>query len=183
MLSRIASMMLAIGALITFAAQAQDLSKYPDWSGQWKKPPGVGNNFDWSKGAGAGQQAPLTAKSRAIFETFAAVRAEGGLGGDPTGLCLPHGMPRMMIAVFPIELIVMPATIYVLTDYTTHRRIFTDGRSCGRTRSCRASTAIPSADGRIPMAMVSTTCSRLKRAASKARARSRAAGCRCTRMA
>ena len=41
MLSRIASMMLAIGALITFAAQAQDLSKYPDWSGQWKKPPGV----------------------------------------------------------------------------------------------------------------------------------------------
>jgi hypothetical protein len=129
MLYRLASMMLAIGVLITLAAQAQDLSKYPDWSGQWKKPPGVGNNFDWSKAPGAGQQAPLTAESRAIFEATAADRAEGGLGGDPTGLCLPHGMPRMMIAVFPIEFIVTPATIYVLTDYTTHRRIFTDGRS------------------------------------------------------
>ena len=129
MLCRIASMTLAMGALIMLAAQAQDLSKYPDWSGAWRKPPGVGNNFDWMKPAGDGQQAPLTAESRAIFEATAADRAEGGLGGDPTGLCLPHGMPRMMIAVFPIEFIVTPATVYILTDYTTPRRIFTDGRS------------------------------------------------------
>jgi hypothetical protein len=129
MLSRIASMTLAMGTLITLAAQAQDLSKYPDWSGAWRKPPGVGNNFDWSKPAGDGQQAPLTPESRAIFQATAADRAEGGLGGDPTGLCLPHGMPRMMIAVFPIEFIVTPATVYILTDYTTPRRIFTDGRS------------------------------------------------------
>jgi hypothetical protein len=78
---------------------------------------------------GRGPAGAVTAEYRAIFETTAADRAEGGLGGDPTGLCLPHGMPRMMIAVFPIEFIVTPATIYVLTDYTTHRRIFTDGRS------------------------------------------------------
>jgi hypothetical protein len=119
---------IATAALIATAAYAQDLSKYPDWSGQWKKPAGVGNNFDFGKPAGRGQQAPLTPQYQAIFDANSADRAEGGLGGDPTGLCLPHGMPRMMIAVYPIELIVTPATVYILTDYTTHRRIFTDGR-------------------------------------------------------
>jgi hypothetical protein len=128
MLHLFASIAIAAAALIATAAQAQDLSKYPDWSGQWKKPAGVGNNFDFGKPAGRGQQAPLTPEYQAVFEANSADRAEGGLGGDPTGLCLPHGMPRMMIAVYPIELIVTPATVYILTDYTTHRRIFTDGR-------------------------------------------------------
>jgi len=128
MLHLFASMAIATAALMATAAQAQDLSKYPDWSGQWKKPAGVGNNFDFGKPAGRGQQAPLTPEYRAIFEATSTDRAEGGLGGDPTGLCLPHGMPRMMIAVFPIEFVVTPATVYILTDYTTPRRIFTDGR-------------------------------------------------------
>jgi hypothetical protein len=34
----------------------------------------------------------------------------------------------MMIAVYPIEFIIMPKTAYILTDYTTPRRIYTDGR-------------------------------------------------------
>ena len=126
---RISSMALAAAMLIALAAQAQEPSKHPDWSGQWKKPQGVGNNFDFAKPAGRGQQAPLTPEYQAIFEVNSADRAEGGLGGDPTGLCLPHGMPRMMIAVYPIEFIVTPAVVYILTDYTTPRRIFTDGRA------------------------------------------------------
>jgi hypothetical protein len=129
MLHLFASLAIAAAALTATATHAQDLSKYPDWSGQWKKPAGVGNNFDFGKPAGRGQQAPLTPEYQAIFDANSADRAEGGLGGDPTGLCLPHGMPRMMIAVYPIEFIVTPATVYILTDYTTHRRIFTDGRA------------------------------------------------------
>jgi hypothetical protein len=111
------------------AAAAQDLSKYPDWSGQWRRPPGVGNTFDPTKPSGVGQQAPLTPEYQAIFDAKAADRAVGGLTGDPTSVCMPQGMPRMMIAVYPIEFVVTPKTTYVLTDYTTHRRIFTDGRS------------------------------------------------------
>jgi hypothetical protein len=120
-----------VAALTTavIAARAQDLSKYPDWSGQWTKPNGVGNNWDSAKPAGRGQQAPLIPEYQAIFEANAADRAAGGLGGDPTGLCMPHGMPRLMIAVYPIEFVIMPKIIYVLTDYTTPRRIFTDGRT------------------------------------------------------
>jgi hypothetical protein len=113
-------------AAFPLAAAAQD---YPDWSGQWTKPRGVGNNWIFDRPAGRGQQAPLIPEYQAIFDEKSADRASGGLGGDPTGLCLPHGMPRMMIAVYPIEFIVTPKTTYVLTDYTTHRRIFTDGRA------------------------------------------------------
>jgi hypothetical protein len=111
------------------AALAQDALKYPDWSGQWKRPAGTGGQWDLTKPPGRGQQAPLTPEYQAIFDASLADRDSGGLGGDPTGMCLPHGMPRMMIAIFPIEFIVTPTVTYILTDYTTPRRIFTDGRS------------------------------------------------------
>jgi hypothetical protein len=71
----------------------------------------------------------MTAEYRALFEASLADKALGGLGGDPTAVCLPHGMPRMMIGIYPIEFIVTPKVTYVLTDYTTHRRIYTDNRS------------------------------------------------------
>ena|SRR6266853_157603 len=110
------------------AANAQDQSKYPDWSGQWVRGPGMGAGWDPTKPQGFGQQAPLTDEYRAIFEAALADKALGGLGGDPTALCLPHGMPRMMIGIYPIEFVITPKVTYVLTDYTTHRRIFTDDR-------------------------------------------------------
>src|SRR5437773_3968059 len=126
---------IATGALIAFviavaAVRAQDVSlaTYPDWSGQWVRPMGMGAAWDPTKPPGRGQQAPLTPEYQAVFESHLADRASGGLGGDPTGLCLPHGMPRMMIAIFPIEFIVTPKTTYFLADYTTPRRIFTDER-------------------------------------------------------
>jgi hypothetical protein len=121
----------AVAAILLAAmatAGAQEQPRFPDWSGQWVRGPGTGTGWDPSKPPGLGQQAPLTPEYRAIFEAMLADKAKGGLGGDMTALCLPHGMPRMMIAIYPIELIVTPKVTYVLTDYTTHRRIFTDGR-------------------------------------------------------
>jgi hypothetical protein len=110
-------------------AEAQEHSRFPDWSGQWVRGPGMGLGWDPAKPPGRGQQAPLTPEYRAIFDAVLADKAEGGFGGDRTALCLPHGMPRMMIGVYPIEFVVTPKVTYVLSDYTTpHRRIFTDGR-------------------------------------------------------
>lgn len=126
MISAVAATMLSATAVGN--ASAQDMSKYPDWSGQWQRPEGVSPAWDSTRPPGRGQQAPLTPEYQAIFEAILADRAAGGLGGDPTGMCLPHGMPRMMVAVYPIEFVVTPKTTYVLTDYTTSRRIFTDGR-------------------------------------------------------
>jgi len=118
----------ALLSLAISAAFADDLAKYPDWSGQWRRPDNVAPSFDPTKPPGHGQQAPLTAEYQVIFESILKDRAVGGLTGDPTGLCLPHGMPRMMVAIYPVEFVVTPNTTYYMTDYTTSRRIFTDGR-------------------------------------------------------
>jgi hypothetical protein len=115
-----------LAAVVTTGAQEQP--RFPDWSGQWMRAPGMGTGWDPTKPSGLGQQAPLTPEYRAIFEARLADKAQGGLGDDMTALCLPHGMPRMMIGIYPIEFVVTPKVTYVLTDYTTHRRIFTDGR-------------------------------------------------------
>jgi hypothetical protein len=107
-------------------AQAQEPSKLPEWSGQWKNTSGI--QWDQTKPLGPAQQAPLTAEYQARYELNLKDQAAGGLGDDPTGQCIPHGMPRVMTVVYPMELIVTPKTTYVLTDYTIPRRIFTDGR-------------------------------------------------------
>jgi hypothetical protein len=118
----------ALCAAFTAGAHAQDLSKFPDWSGQWKRPPGPGIQWDQSKPLGRGQQAPLTPEYQARFEANLKDQEEGGQGDDKTGQCIPHGMPRVMTVVYPMEIIIMPKTTYILTDYTVPRRIFTDGR-------------------------------------------------------
>jgi len=62
--------MLSMGCL---AAQAQGLSKYPDWNGAWARfnVPGLGGqpSFDQTKPWGCGQQAPLTAEYQRFSRT------------------------------------------------------------------------------------------------------------------
>ena len=103
-----------------------DSSRYPDWVGQWKNTSGI--QWDQTKPLGRGQQGPLTSEYQARYEANLADQAAGGLGDDPTGLCIPHGMPRVMTIVYPLELIVTPKTTYIIIDYTVPRRIFTNGR-------------------------------------------------------
>jgi hypothetical protein len=110
-------------------AFAWDDSKYPDFNGQWRRPPGIANQFDVSKPQGRAQQVPLTAEYQAIFEAGLADQRLGGQGNDPTYVCIPDGMPRVMNVIFPMEIIVTPKTTYMLIEYLTQqRRIYTDGR-------------------------------------------------------
>ena len=53
---------LAALTLTVTEAVAFDESQYPDWSGQWKRPRGVGTQWDQTKPSGLGQQAPLTTR-------------------------------------------------------------------------------------------------------------------------
>jgi hypothetical protein len=116
----------AVLCVASGGTQAQDLSKYPDWSGQWKRTSGI--QWDPSKPLGPAQKPPLTPEYQAKYEANLADQALGGQGDDRTGQCIPHGMPRVMTVVYPMEIIIMPKTTYILTDYTVPRRIFTDGR-------------------------------------------------------
>jgi hypothetical protein len=113
---------------------AADDANYPDWSGAWARfvVPGLGGqpSFDQTKPWGLGQQAPLTLEYQKVLEASLADQAQGGQGNF-TGhaMCLPAGMPLMMIAFRPLELVVTPDTTYVLIGGSDHfRRIFTDGR-------------------------------------------------------
>src|SRR6266853_610779 len=123
--------MLAAVPIIAAAAGAQafDQSNYPDLMGQWKRPAGVGNQWDTSKPPRRGQQAPLTPEYQAVLEANLADQALGGQGTDPTYTCIPDGMPRAMNVIFPMEIVVTPKTTYIMIEYLTMlRRIYTDGR-------------------------------------------------------
>ena len=110
-------------------AQAFDAAKYPDWSGQWRRPPGVGNQWDTSKPARRGQQPPLTPEYQAIYEANLADQAAGGQGTDPTFTCIPDGMPRAMNVIFPMEIVIQPQITHMMIEYLSMlRRIYTDGR-------------------------------------------------------
>jgi len=109
-------------------AQAFDDSKYPDWNGQWRRPPGVNNQWDPSKPR-LKEEAPLTPEYQAIYNANLKDQEAGGMGTDPTYTCIPDGMPRAMNVIFPMEIVIMPKTTYILIEYLTMlRRIYTDGR-------------------------------------------------------
>jgi hypothetical protein len=123
------AMALAATLLLTMAgASAFDDTKYPDWSGQWKKPQGIGNQWDQAKRPGLAQQAPLTPEYQKIFEASLADQAAGGQGEDIRITCVSTGMPRQMTAVRPFEFVVTPNVTYINSENNLPRRIFTDGR-------------------------------------------------------
>jgi hypothetical protein len=125
----IGSVALAAALMIAAAtAQAHDEAKYPDWSGQWKRPPGAGIQWDQTKRPGLAQQAPLTPEYQAIFEASIRDQAEGGQGENARVTCVTNGMPRVMTVIRPIEFVTLPQVTYVIFESYMPRRIFTDGR-------------------------------------------------------
>ena len=61
-------------------AARYDAAKYPDWSGQWRRPETGPNRYDPSKPPGRAQRAPLMPEFQAIFEAGLADQKEGGSG-------------------------------------------------------------------------------------------------------
>jgi hypothetical protein len=86
--------------------------------------------FDQSKSVALAEGAPLTPEYQTIFAANLADMAAGGQGDVPTFTCRAPGMPMMMVAYWPMEIVVMPETTHILIDNIadSHRRIFTDGR-------------------------------------------------------
>jgi len=93
----IAPMAMLLGALsIASTARAFDDSKYPDLSGLWRKPVGIGNQWDQTKPLGRAQEPPFTPEYQAIFEASLADIQAGGQGNDAPSRCVPFAMPRVM---------------------------------------------------------------------------------------
>jgi hypothetical protein len=125
---------LAVATALTLSiagAWAFDESKFPNWKGQWVQLGGPRNSaWDTTKPPGADQQAPLTPEYQAVFVASVKAEAEGGQAVDPTARCVPGGMPRMMMAIQPMEIVITPgATHFMFEQLNSLRRIYTDGHS------------------------------------------------------
>jgi hypothetical protein len=123
------AVVLALAALAWAAADAaaQDNAKYPDFRGSWARPGAA--QWDPTKPPGLRQQAPLTPEYQAVFEANLAGADAGGQEYNPQVKCLPSGMPRVMIAYEPLEIIITPEITYIRFDQLgENRRLYTDGR-------------------------------------------------------
>jgi hypothetical protein len=105
------------------AEESRSLDRYPDLRGQWER------TFvpRWTVGQ---EKAPLTPEYQKVYEANLADMANGGPGNVPSWYCLPQGMPMMMNAYDPMEVVITPETTYVLISHVndSYRRIYTDGR-------------------------------------------------------
>ena len=104
----------ALAAIVTAGAadaQTVDPAKYPEFAGQWVR--NTGTQWDPTKPHGIKQQAPLIPEYQALFEANLADLAKGGEGYNPQLRCFPGGMPRMMIAYDPLQLILTPQITYI----------------------------------------------------------------------
>jgi hypothetical protein len=108
-------------------AAAFDESKYPDWSGTWKRAPETGIGWEETRPRGRGQTPPLTPEYQAIWEASMADQDAGGQGGDTRVTCISNGMPRLMTIIRPIEFVILPKITYVVYENNLPRRIYTDG--------------------------------------------------------
>jgi hypothetical protein len=123
----------AVFAVASTSVQAFDESKYPDWSGAWRRitVPGITGQpaYDPTKRLGKAQNAPLTPEAMALLEASIADQAKGGQGNYKTYTCLAPGMPRAMTPYGMLEFVITPDTTHVLLEHIHDaRRIFTDGR-------------------------------------------------------
>ena len=115
-------------------ARAFDDAQYPDLHGQWigvrENPRGAQPSFDPPQLWGTTQNAPLTPEYEVMFKANLEDQKVGGQGTNATSTCLAPGMPMVMNAHSPMEIIVLPDTTYMRVDHIrdTHRRIYTDGR-------------------------------------------------------
>src|SRR5437660_11897637 len=97
----------ALCAACTVAFAADD-SKYPDWRGQWPRPPRVGIQWDPTKALGPAHQAPLTPEYQKVFQASVADQRAGGQGRDPTYTRIPPAKPRPLPGALPLGISILP---------------------------------------------------------------------------
>jgi hypothetical protein len=96
----------------------------PNFEGIWERPEGQGIRID-----PAGTTPPYKPDWEAKYQTALAARARGEVVADPTSRCLPPGMPRVMVATYPLEILQTPGQVTIIAEWSSQvRRIFTDGR-------------------------------------------------------
>src|SRR5947207_1154146 len=114
MVKRSALSLMAFVAALAFnltPARSYDDATYPDLRGAWARIGGA--QWDPSKPLGLPQAAPYTPEYQAIYEANLKEQSTGLQNYNAQVRCFPGGMPRMMLAYYPMEVIVTPLATYV----------------------------------------------------------------------
>jgi len=100
----------------------KDGTVVPDISGIWERIEGI-------RFAPAGQLPPYNSEYRRRYDLALEARQRGERVADPTAGCLPQGMPRFMVASYPLEVLQTRGQVTLIAEWSSQvRRIFTDGR-------------------------------------------------------
>ena len=100
----------------------KDGTTVPDISGIWERIEGIRFNP-------TGQLPPYNAEYRRRYDQAMEARGRGERVADPTSRCLPQGMPRFMVASYPLEILQTRGQVTIIAEWSSQvRRIFTDGR-------------------------------------------------------
>ncbi len=104
-------------------SKLKDGTVVPDIGGIWERIEGIRFNP-------TGQLPPYNAEFRKRYDLAMEARARGERVADPTSTCLPQGMPRFMVASYPLEILQTRGQVTVIAEWSSQvRRIFTDGRN------------------------------------------------------
>jgi hypothetical protein len=99
---------------IAFAAATAAHAAAPNFTGKWQTPSFIGA-LKTTQGA----RPPLRPEAAAIYAKRVADRAAGRKVNDPVDACLPHGVPRLMFAPYPM-LIVQDARQVSIIQQANH---------------------------------------------------------------
>lgn len=105
---------------------------FPNWSGVWAKQPSPDIPFeDDTKGVGTRQPSPIDYQPEyaARYKAFQDQVIQGVPVYIPATLCLPPGMPYMLYTLYPMQVMMTPGMVTMITEYGgSFRNIYTDGR-------------------------------------------------------
>lgn len=94
----------------------------PDWTGIWERKDGIRFNP-------IGELPPFAPAYADRYRKANEARQRGEVVADPTSRCLPPGMPRIMVATYPLEILQTARQVTIIAEWSSQvRRIFTDGR-------------------------------------------------------
>lgn len=118
-------MRLALFFLVPVAAFAQ-----PNLNGTWSAYRG-GPNADPKLAAPPASPLMLKAPYAAEYEKRRAAEREAEEKGEPLGnggtACIPYGVPQMMSAIYPLEILQTPGQVTIITEaFSEVRRIYLD---------------------------------------------------------
>jgi hypothetical protein len=94
-----------------------------DLTGTWLHMSGESERFDPPAGL------KLTPEAQKHYDAAAAATKEGKVYRNDIGLCWPAGVPIMMTRVWPIQMIQLPTSIFMISELMNSLRIvYMDGR-------------------------------------------------------